>query len=176
MKNIIWLLLPLSLFFQQCTSQTPKINAVEVQQLLASKNFTFMATRAIPSASDINNIIVNMPNRNSQRILELSHGYTVKIEDGMLSVDLPYFGRVFHPTYGTDNQGIKFSSTDFTITEQADAKGKTTFIIKPKDVTRVNIMYLDIYKNGTAYLSVNSIDRQPISYNGYIMSNTASTK
>ena len=170
MKYLVYLLIPLSLLFQNCGSQTPTMNPADVRNVIQQRNFTFMATRAIPSASDINNIIVNMPNRNSSRILELDEGYTLKIEDGVLSADLPYFGRVFHPTYGVDNQGLKFSTTNFTFSEKTDTD-KVTITIQPQEGTRVNVIFLDIYNNGRSYLSVNSNDRQPISYHGYIMTN-----
>ncbi len=173
MKNLIYLLLPLTLLFQNCSSQTPTMKAADVQQVIQQRNFTFMATRAIPTASDINNIIVNMPNRNSNRILELDEGYTLKIENGVLTADLPYFGRIFQPTYGVENQGLKFTSKDFTFTEQNTENGKVTITIQPNDATRVNVLYLDIYSNGRSYLSVNANDRQPISYNGYIIPNSA---
>ena len=35
---------------------------------------------------------------------------------------------------------------------------------------------LEVYKNGNAYVSIDSNDRQPISYNGYLMKNEISKK
>ena len=36
--------------------------------------------------------------------------------------------------------------------------------------------YIEVYKNGNAYVSIDSNDRQPISYNGYLMKNEISKK
>ena len=36
--------------------------------------------------------------------------------------------------------------------------------------------YIEVYKNGSAYVSIDSNDRQPISYNGYLMKNEISKK
>ena len=43
------------------------------------------------------------------------------------------------------------------------------YTISPKDVDHVRVIYIEVYKNGNAYVSIDSNDRQPISYNGYLM-------
>ena len=43
------------------------------------------------------------------------------------------------------------------------------YTISPKDVDHVRVIYIEVYKNGNTYVSIDSNDRQPISYNGYLM-------
>ncbi|MGZ5284650.1 MAG: DUF4251 domain-containing protein [Kaistella sp.] len=37
-------------------------------------------------------------------------------------------------------------------------------------------MIMEVFKNGKAYVSIDSNDRAPITYDGYIMENTAPKK
>ncbi len=46
-----------------------------------------------------------------------------------------------------------------------------TVKIQPKDVNTVEEMYIEIFKNGKAFVSMKSNDRQPITYDGYVSKN-----
>ena len=43
-------------------------------------------------------------------LFDLSYGYGLKIQPNELSVDLPYFGRIFTPSMDPSRNGLKFSS------------------------------------------------------------------
>jgi hypothetical protein len=93
-----------------------------------------------------------------------------------LDVTLPYFGRMFNPSYDTSKNSYRFTSKDFTLSKILNKKGNLVYTISPKDVDHVRVIYIEVYKNGSAYVSIDSNDRQPISYNGYLMKNEISKK
>ena len=51
-------------------------------------------------------------------LFDLNYGYGFKIQPNDLSVDLPYFGRIFTPSMDTSRNGLKFSSKKFTIAKK----------------------------------------------------------
>ncbi|MBK1894978.1 DUF4251 domain-containing protein [Chryseobacterium paridis] len=177
MKKYISLIFILGLvfFFQSCSSQNtgdPKM----VDALVNSKEFTFHAERANPTNYDVINIMNSMPNSTSTRILQLNGNYTVEIRKNNLEVTLPYFGRLFNPTYGnTSNNSYRFTSKDFTLTQSQNKKGNWIVRIKPNDVNNVDEINIEVYKNGKAFTSVRSNDRQPITYDGFISKNEPTT-
>lgn len=173
MKKYISLIFILGLvfFFQSCASQNtgdPKM----VDALVNSQEFTFHAERANPTNYDVINVMNSMPNSPSTRILQLNGNYTVEVKNNILEVVLPYFGRLFNPTYGnTSNNSYRFTSKDFTIDKSQNKKGNWIVKIKPNDVNNVDQIIIEVYKNGKAFTSVRSNDRQPITYDGFISKN-----
>lgn len=153
-----------------CASQ-PYLDQKTFDELVNSNQFTFMAKRANPTNFDVINVINSLPNANSARMLELDYAYSVEIKENELEVNLPYFGRGFNPSYDTSKNSYTFTSKDFTLSKVQSKKGNWVYTISPKDVKNIRVIYLEVFKNGTAYLSVDSNDRQAISYDGYIMKN-----
>lgn len=152
-----------------CASQSgldPKI----VAELTNSNQFTFMAKRANPTNYDVINIMNGMQG-GSSRILDLDYGYTIVLKDKELEVTLPYFGRMYNPSYDTSKNSFRFVSKNFLIDKTQNKKGNWIYTIAPKDTEHVRMIYLEIYKDGDAYVSIDANDRQPISYDGYIMKN-----
>ncbi|WP_407401417.1 DUF4251 domain-containing protein [Chryseobacterium sp.] len=160
------------LFFQNCTSQS-KVSNDNIVELVNSEEFTFHAERANPTNYDVINVMNSLPNSPSTRMLQLNgENYTIEIKKNQLDVVLPYFGRVYNPSYGnTNGNSYRFISKDFTITKTQSKKGNSVFTIKPKDANNVTDIYIEVYKNGKAFTSVKSNDRQPITYDGYITKN-----
>jgi hypothetical protein len=115
----------------------------------------------------------SLPNTTSTRILDLSGGnYSIDVRKDKLDVTLPYFGRVFNPSYGNSNQNsYRFTSKDFVVTKSQGRKGKSIVKIKVKDQSTVDEITIEVFKNGKAFTSIRSNDRQPISYDGYITKN-----
>ncbi|MEG0927726.1 MULTISPECIES: DUF4251 domain-containing protein [Chryseobacterium] len=155
-------------FFQSCASQgssDPKI----VNTLVDSQEFTFHAQRANPTNYDVINVMNSLPNTTSTRMLNLDGDYTIDVTKSTVEVVLPYFGRLFNPTYGnTDNNSYRFTSKDFSINKSQNKKGTWLFRIKPNDVKTVDEINIEIFKNGKAFVSIRSNDRQPITYDGYV--------
>jgi len=174
MKKYILIILASTLtsIFQNCSSQNTADSQI-VNQLLNAEEFTFHAQRANPTNYDVINVMNSMPNSTSTRILQIEgQGYVIELKKNKLEVALPYFGRVFNPSYGNTSQnGYRFTSKDYTVTKSQSKKGNWVFIIKPNDVTHVSDINIEVYKNGKAFTSIRSNDRQPITYDGYISKN-----
>ncbi|MDF2551532.1 MAG: hypothetical protein K0R77_807 [Chryseobacterium sp.] len=161
----------LILFFQSCSAQNTS-DSQTVNTLVSSEEFTFHAERANPMNYDVINALNGIPNNPSTRILQLdSDSYVIELKKGKMEVVLPYFGRAFNPTYGRSDNSYRFTSKDYTVTKSQSKKGNWVFKIKPNDVSNVSDINIEVYKNGKAFTSVRSNDRQPITYDGYISKN-----
>lgn len=171
MKNTVLMsVIFLLTFLFSCTSQT-YVDEKSLDQFINSNELTFMAKRANPTNFDVINVMNSMPNNNSARMLNLDYGYSVVLKDKELTVNLPYFGRLFNPSYDTSKNSYNFTSKDFTISKVQNKKGNWVYTISPKDQNNIKVIYLEIFKNGAAFVSIDSSDRQAISYDGYIMKN-----
>ena len=178
MKNryFTWILSSLmAVFLYSCSAQN-YLDKATLDTLLAQKQFTFMAEKAHPTNYDVINVMNSMPNSTATRILDLSYGYTVTLEDNKMEVTLPYFGRTYIPSTDPDKNSFRFTSKDYSITQKNGKNDAVIFIIKPNDIRHIEAIYMEINKNGGAYVSVNANDRQPISYSGYIMKNEVNKK
>lgn len=160
----------LLLIFQNCSSQNTS-DPQMVNSLVSSEEFTFHAEKANPMNYDVINTLSSIPNNPSTRILQLDAGsYMIELKKDKMEVVLPYFGRAFNASYGKDNS-YRFTSKDYTVTKSQSKKGNWIFKIKPNDVNNVSDINIEVYKNGRAFTSVRSNDRQPITYDGYISKN-----
>lgn len=171
MKNRILLSLIFLLTLICSCSSRNTLDAKTVEELISGNQFTFMATRAIPTNYDVINIMNSMPNAASSRLLNLEYGYTIVLKEKEIEVTLPYFGRLYNPSYDNAKNSFRFTSKNFNLTKNQSKKGNWVYIITPKDADNVKSIYLEVYKNGNAYVSIDANDRQPISYDGYIMKN-----
>ncbi len=173
MKKIITIfsIFSLFLFLQNCSAQG-KSNPQVVNNLLNSEEFTFYAEKALPYNQDVINIAYSMPNAAAQRIFDLSgEGYSIEIKNKVLDVVMPYFGRTYNPSYGSTDNSYRFTSKDYTLTKTQNKKGNWTVKIKPNDIKNSLQIFIDISKSGSASASIQSNDRQPITYNGYVAKN-----
>ncbi|AYZ14195.1 DUF4251 domain-containing protein [Chryseobacterium arthrosphaerae] len=173
MKKYISLLMVFGFlfFFQSCASQGSADSQV-VSTLVDSEEFTFHAQRANPTNYDVINVMSSMPNSTMTRMLNLDGSYTIELSKNTLDVALPYFGRLFNPTYDNiSSNSYRFTSKDFTVSKSQNKKGTWAFIIKPNDVKSVQTINIEIFKNGKAFVSMRSNDRQPITYDGYVSKN-----
>jgi hypothetical protein len=129
--------------------------AAEIKQLIESPNYAFQATYMYP-------------NGGGQRYLTSTYDVTVSRD----TVDsyLPYFGVVYSGAgYGSSSDnGVKFTSTKFNYTADVKKDGSYQISIKPTDTNGTTQMLLDVFPNGNANLSVISINRERIRYDGYI--------
>ncbi len=159
-------------FFENCSSQS-NMDPQAVTALVNSQDFSFHAQRANPTNYDVINVMTSMPNATGTRILNLSgDNYSIDLRPNNLEVTLPYFGRVFNPTYGDASQNsYRFTSKDFTVNKSQNKKGGWIIRIKANDVKTVDEIIIEVSKYGKAFTSISSNDRQPISYDGYITKN-----
>ena len=121
--------------------------------LINLQNFDFVA-RAV------------LPLRGVNRQLTSIYDITVS-KDSVVS-DLPYFGRAYSVPYNSIDGGFKFISTKFEYTKTPAKKDGWNIIIKPKDYTEVQQLSFRIFENGSASLSIISVNREPISFQGFI--------
>lgn len=169
MKAII-LIFSVALMTISCGSTT-YLDQASLSSAIAKKEFRYNATKAFPlDNNNINNILNSFPGgAGGGRLMNLDPGYGFNLKKDLFSVYLPYFGRAFNVSPGdVNNGGIRFESKDFNIKQTSTKKGNTLLVITPTDNKVSYVFNLEIFKNGSAFLSVNSNDRQPISYDGSI--------
>ena len=114
------------------------------------------------------NALYVTPANGRQRFL--TGGYILSVSKDTVISDLPYFGRAYSAPIGGIDGGIKFTSVDFQYSVVEKKNGGREITIKPKDARDIQQLILTVYNNGTAYLFVNSNNRQSISFNGNIQS------
>lgn len=168
MKHLI-LIVGLAIFTSSCTSQV-YLDPTTLGAVVQKKEFDFNATKALPMNNDVIGVLNSLPTGGGAgRLMNLDPGYGVFLKKDLLRVTLPYFGRAFNVSPADVNKGgIQFESKDFEIKETVNRKGNTLLVITPQDQRATYTFNLEIFKNGSAFLSVNSNDRQPISYDGNI--------
>ncbi|QXV64466.1 DUF4251 domain-containing protein [Mucilaginibacter achroorhodeus] len=140
----------------QTTKPTKKeLKAQEVKNLVESKNFVFKATFMYPMGG-------------GQRYLDRI--YDLTIAPDTVTSFLPFFGVAYMNTGYTPNDdgGIKFTSTKFDYKVDNLKKGGYRIFIKPNDITNRTQMYLEVYPTGYANLSVVSVNKQSIRYDGIV--------
>ena len=124
-----------------------------IQDIIAKKQFTFLAETAVPS---------------NFRSRPLSFGYDMQVAPDSVISHLPYFGRAYSAPIDPSKGGIQFTSTDFTYQVEEKDKGGWIVTILPKDYSDVQQMYLHVTESGYATLHVVSTFRQPISFHGQV--------
>ena len=177
MKNLfnITSVLLFSIAMMSCSTQSP-VNSANVAALLQNEEFTFVAERANPTGSDVINIMNSLPGSSSGRLLNLDSGYTIEIKKDKMEVTLPYFGRMYTANMDPSKNSYRFTSTDYTMVRSEGKKGSAVFTINTKDQQNPAQIILQVYGTGKAYVSIDSNDRQPISYDGYVTENMAVKK
>lgn len=166
MKSFI-LILCFALMTVSCGSQV-YLDPTTLSTVVEKKEFDFNATRAFPTNYDVINVMNSMPGATSTRLLNLDPGYGFNLKKDLLSVALPYYGRAFTVNPGDTKGGLTFESKEFTVKPSTTKKGNTLFIISTNDQRENYVFNLEIFKNGSAFLSVQSNNRQPISFDGNI--------
>ncbi len=151
-----------------CGSQI-YLEPTTLSSVVEKQEFDFNATKAFPTNYDVINVMNSMPGSTGTRILNLDPGNGFNLKKDLLSVALPYFGRAFNASPGDAiNGGLRFESKDFMVKQSTTKKGNTLFVITTLDQKESYVFNLEIFKNGSAFLSVSSNNRQPISYDGNI--------
>lgn len=164
LKKLLALLIVFSTV--QVMAQTDKATTT---RLVADKHLVFNATSAVPMANaDLNKIMNRMPGGTAGLIQLNGSQYQLIINKDSVEAFLPYYGRAYTATMGSDDAGIKFKSKNFDYKTTTKKKGGWVIDIKPKDTKDVRSLSLSISPSGYATLNVNSTNRQSISFNGVI--------
>jgi hypothetical protein len=138
---------------QDSKKQRDSLKAETITKLVTERDYVFEAQSASPMKGGR---------------INLNGGYTLVVSKDTVTSDLPYYGRAYQSDYGSSNGGIKFTSTDFDYETKERKKGGWEITIKPKDFKKLQQLILTIFSDGTTTVQVNSNDRQPISFSGYI--------
>jgi hypothetical protein len=126
--------------------------ATATKNIIESQRYVFKAETVSPTTG---------------RTRQLTSEYSLKISSDSVVADLPYFGRAYSAPINTGG-GINFVSVKFEYNVSLDKKNRWQVTIKPKDVSESQEMFLTVFENGKADLSVRSSNRQPITFYGYI--------
>lgn len=147
-------------YSQQNSNDKKQSKFAEIQNLVKSKNYVFVAQTVLPIGG---------------RTINLTSPYDLKILGDTVVTDLPYFGRAFVAPMDPSKGGFHFKSTDYSYKVNERKKGGWDITILPKDTKDVRQMFLTITEDGYASLQVTSNNRQSIGYNGYIDRNQNKT-
>lgn len=100
-------------------------------------------------------------------VIQLTSDYDIRISGDSITAYLPYFGRA-HTARMNAEGGIRFTSTNFQYQVTKRRKGSWLVLIEPNDTRDVRQMSLSVSSSGYGILQVNSNNRDPISFNGYL--------
>ena len=166
MKRFFYLGLVIILLSQySCSAQNSSSSSNTVANTASIPNqFTFKAERVNPSLDGMR-VLNQGPGQTTQQILNLTDGYySISLKEKELTVFLPFHGRIYTATRNTPNT-YDFTSTKFNVSRE-DLKKKTVFTIKPYDYQYISRIIVEVFPNGKSYVSIDSTDRTPISYDG----------
>jgi len=152
---LVMTLVTMSSGLAQSKAEKKAAEAVAAKAFVESKDFVFYAESASPMKA--RTIYLNTAT------------YTLTIAGDSVVADLPYYGRVYSSSYGSDG-GIKFTSTnhDYSVTERK--KGGWEISINTKNLQENFKIFLTVFSNGRASLNVVGTNRQSIQYSGNISS------
>ncbi|MDB5143333.1 MAG: hypothetical protein JWQ66_2046 [Mucilaginibacter sp.] len=158
LRNNVILLLILVSGIGAANAQTKKdkkpTKEAYVKTRMDAKRYTFLANYVLPQ-------------RGGGR--QLTSEYDLRVTPDSVISYLPYFGRAyFDVPYGGGDGGIKFTSTKFTYEAKEKKKGGWEISIRPSDVKNIDRLLLNISADGYASLSVNSTNRDFITFDGYL--------
>ena len=143
-----------ALWAQDSTKQQKEnVQEAAIKKLIDSKRYAFVAQSAKPSRG---------PTK------QLTSYYEMQLKTDTLQAYLPYFGRSYSATLGTDAGGIDFTTVDFTYLVSPTKKGGWDITLTPKNVANVSKMTLSLTESGYGNLVVTSNTRDLISYYGSI--------
>jgi hypothetical protein len=134
-------------------SQSVSDKASQTKNLIESKKYIFEATSARSS---------------SGRNVQLTPGYSIKLINDSLSVDLPYYGRAYTSSYPGSDLSIVFNTTQFGYVTDSTKKQGWEITISPKNQSKADKIYLSVSSDGYCSVRVSCSSRQPISYYGNI--------
>lgn len=169
MKNLKYILSSLLIFTASFTfAQTePEIT----NKIVANKNYIFVANTAIPMANaEMNKILSSMPGGMGGGSISLTGAqYNLIVTKDSIIAYLPYYGRAYSAPINPTEGGINFTSKDFSYKQSKNKKGAYTIQINTNDVKVENYrLTLSISENGYASLNVSSMNKQAITFNGYL--------
>ena len=130
----------------------PPLDSNDVKNLVDSHSFVFIPQYINPTGF---------------RKRDLSSGFDISISKDSIISYLPYWGRGYIAPISPADVDFDFTSTKFTYTVKPDRRGWIVSV-KPTDQSYLRELFFRIFDNASASLTVSSIDRSSITYDGYI--------
>jgi hypothetical protein len=155
-------------------TEAEKKAAKSVSNWLHEKQFEFEAEWATPLASnELNQLAPQLlpQGSNGARVNLIGTPNYLRIKNDTVSADLPYFGIMRFPRNpsNTNNSGVFFNGTPKDYEQKFNEKKRqTTISFDIKDDTESYQVFITVYSNKSARVSINSSHRNTISYDGDI--------
>lgn len=124
-----------------CSSNNLNVSSPNSNGLLESGNFSFQAQRANPTNMDVINIMNNFPTTSSSRMLTLDPGYGVDFSKDSLTVNLPYFGRLYVANPDPNKNDFDFVTKNYTIDKSKSTAKKTIWVIDIKQSQNIQQLF-----------------------------------
>ena len=142
-------------FMTSCSFlKTGPVSIQDLTQKVQSKDFTVSVNTADPLR---------------MRQFYLTSEYDLQIKNDSAFAFLPYFGVAYSAPYGGGEGGIKFAEQMMNYSVKSNKKSNGWDIyFKIKDKDNVYEIYMNIFNNGSSMFTVNSFNRDPITFNGEI--------
>jgi hypothetical protein len=152
-----WFIVPFLLiaclqnFGQSGSDQKKQDVSLQLKNMMDSKKYRFLAISATSQKG---------------RTVQLTSGYTLKLNGDSLSVDLPYYGRSYTSDYPATDLSIEFNTSQFSYAADSATKGGWNITIVPKNQPKANKIYMSVSSNGYCTVQVMSNTRQTVSFYG----------
>lgn len=146
-------LLSASLFSMAQKPTKKEIKRAEIQRSIDSQLYVFHAQQAMSMGGGTR---------------QLTSEYDMRVKPDSITTYLPYFGRAYEVPYGSTDLGLKILTQKFSYQKTVGKKGGWEITIKPTERMDVQQLYLTVSQDGYATLQVTSLNRQPISFSGYV--------
>ena len=124
----------------------------QIVLLVESKAFIFSAIRVIPQIGST---------------LILTTEFDVEFYPDLIKSFLPFIGRGFSGIGYNGDEGMKFEGKPTKYQVEKTKKGYT-IKAEVRGKTDYYVMMLNVYHNGSAFLTINSNNRSPVSYDGTV--------
>lgn len=149
----------LSVHAQTSKADKKAAKAADLKRMIESKRFIFTANQALPMGGSMVNLT--------------SINYDLKLSNDTLTAFLPYFGVSYSAPLNPAEGGIKFTTTkfDYKVVQKKNGNYEVSFApqnINPRTPADVTNMYLTVTASGYATLQVISLNRQGISFTGWL--------
>lgn len=139
---------------QQIKDEQKAIKQKEIDALVESKEYEFVAVMAYPQGT--------------RNIDMTTNSNFLRFQKDTIHSEMPFFGRAYSGVgYGSGGGGLDFKGA---IKDYSIKKGKKSYTVKANvrgDSESYSVL-LTVYFEGSASLSINSSNRSPITYRGEI--------
>ncbi len=152
-KTVLFVLLFICAVPFTQAQNSKNIKQAAFKNMIDSQNFVFVPNTMIPL-------------RGGSKTLTSYYQLAVS-KDSLVSY-LPFIGRAYSAPILPDENGFDFTSTSFEYKIKNHKKSGWDITIKPKDQVNVQQFILRVFDNGSASLNVISLNRDPVSFSGYV--------